>query len=159
MCASILNLAELFTGLLALFAAAGLARRWAYAHLPELQLFGDDRREVLQKLWMRRQVLCAGIVLLGGGVVCGEFLAHLVLRWTPHVPASLLYAPLAFIAFLLMLVVPILMNMKSIQKALRCELRRRGTPICLHCGYLLHGIGGELCPECGRRVDAAQEPP
>ena len=34
-------------------------------------------------------------------------------------------------------------------RELRCLLRERGVPICLHCGYDLRGLAEARCPECG----------
>lgn len=37
---------------------------------------------------------------------------------------------------------------------IRRALNNLGHPVCIGCGYLLHGISSERCPECG----AAREP-
>jgi hypothetical protein len=38
---------------------------------------------------------------------------------------------------------------ESLKQALRQELNRRGWPVCLRCGYDLHGQVESRCPECG----------
>lgn len=37
---------------------------------------------------------------------------------------------------------------------MREELRKRGIPVCLHCGYSLRGVPEPRCPECGKPADA-----
>jgi hypothetical protein len=38
---------------------------------------------------------------------------------------------------------------RSTQRILRAELRRRGIPICIACGYEGGDIAAPRCPECG----------
>lgn len=38
---------------------------------------------------------------------------------------------------------------RRLQRAARTELRRRGFPVCLNCGYEAGAIATARCPECG----------
>lgn len=42
---------------------------------------------------------------------------------------------------------------RSAPGILRARLLESGVPICVACGYLLRGLSGDRCPECGRAVD------
>jgi hypothetical protein len=38
---------------------------------------------------------------------------------------------------------------RGTQRILRAELRRRGIPVCIRCGYQAGDIAAPRCPECG----------
>ena len=47
---------------------------------------------------------------------------------------------------------------RAIERVLRDLLRKKGIPICLHCGYCLRGSPTPHCPECGRSAASPDLP-
>lgn len=39
------------------------------------------------------------------------------------------------------------------RRLVRRALVRCGHPVCVGCGYVLDGVEGAVCPECGRRIE------
>lgn len=90
------------------------------------------------------------IVHLGPGLSAGSpFVGGPVLGPAAFIAAFVGYLLLQHIAFSLALV-------WTYAPFVRAAIRERGTPMCLHCGQLLHAQGVDRCPECG---GLANEPP
>ena len=41
---------------------------------------------------------------------------------------------------------------RQMQRSLRQELAKTGSPVCIECGYNLTGNVSGVCPECGERI-------
>jgi hypothetical protein len=41
---------------------------------------------------------------------------------------------------------------RAVVRPMRQALVDCGHPVCIGCGYLLEGVAGPRCPECGRRI-------
>lgn len=134
------------------------------AGLPELGYFAsaEEREQVLReiaaggalKTWQSWFATGLLVAIVFGAVAILWWLMSLLLRlvaWPLIVENGLRMAGLVLGS-----AVSIRHMTRSVYaKPLRDKLLDRGIPICLKCGYLLHGLPltSERCPECGRAFD------
>lgn len=151
---------------LSAWAANRLCRRF----FPELQRFTPlQRADALAEArrsantW-RRWVLCVAVGLMALVLMycaffwVNGFLGRFGLALDCAGPPSFWWElvsrfvlPPMFVTAVLLLV--LLVWRRPIQIALREMLQNHSVPICIGCGYDLHGLTEPRCPECGREFD------
>jgi predicted RNA-binding Zn-ribbon protein involved in translation (DUF1610 family) len=121
---------------------------------PELKLIENKklRRTTLiaaseHKLWLTTtSVLLLGVVWF----ILRDWLRSFGPGWSE-------LSQIAYVAFALAAGVtyfPHFVYRKSISYRLRKEINKLGIPVCIGCGYQLHGLDKARCPECGYQVKA-----
>ena len=140
-----------------------MPRPWTRRQLerfPELSRFAPDDAfaqrccRPLRAGWWNAALLNATVVFLWSivwGVVCFLWLAS---SGSPRLPApSPVGVILASLGWIAGLVVAVWFSRWLVRGYLawhlRTELRRRGIPVCLKCGYEGGDIAAPRCPECG----------
>lgn len=145
--------------------AAGRRRRlrgiyhWIFSRklIPELAAFDDPEEvhRILEKTSARPRSI-AVIVAFIGGIFLLIYLARSFFAPLVGIPAGVaqgILQPIGMIGGAYWMYNHGLR--KPFQHALRCALREKGVPLCLNCGYDLHGLPGNRCPECGRPFDVS----
>jgi len=111
---------------------------------PELLLFGDE--EAGLRALQSCGVPAVGIVFKYMIVVAGAvFLHDLAIAPVFGLPN---YVTI-FVAVTLFTGYYQFSSIRRIRRALRRELLKRGTPVCLYCGYDTRNLPENRCPECG----------
>lgn len=117
----------------------------------------ESRQRALDSLAgsVRPRDIALGIVIMAAAGALGFLGAGLLLRYAPfpvHRVVVEIVRPVAAVALILLT----LRRLHRIDagKALRRMLVEDGVPVCLRCGYLLHGLPATSpgCPECGQRL-------
>ncbi len=141
---------------------------WRYRWLfPELNLFGSkaEAKKHLEKASEK----CGWSYFLSHmipGLVVWLFLARPIVRalavcfgWL-HIPLP--HEEYLRIGIILLAIAAVPLGTywfwrRRIRMVLRQMLQKKGIPICITCGYDLHGLPEPRCPECGREFDPAAQ--
>lgn len=132
---------------------------WQERLFPELKLLETtkDRRELLTAVERRTVGLGKRIALVVAlAVVVGSLCAatlYTLSRWWPIPQSTWGAISGAIVGGTSALSVQIFWR-RPLQREIRRELNRRGVPICVRCGYNLHGLAEPRCPECGTPFEA-----
>lgn len=132
------------------------------AGLPELQHFRTDeeRQAALQEIGgeagnPKRGSFWLAVGMIVASVIAARMLSAWVLSYVvwPGAIEELLRFAAIFGTFLVVLR---RLHRWGAVGELRAKLLARSVPVCMKCGYLLHGLPVEVgrCPECGREFDA-----
>lgn len=141
-------------GVLALNALSAWVRHLQFRRFRELEQLSDkDRNSVWDTAWSQGglQPISALIVLIAGAALLVFYVV--LTRWIVNsAPGSLGDALIHVVPYggaALGLLVCGYFFQRHIGRAVRCELNRRGYPICVTCGYLLRDLPAPRCPDCG----------
>ena len=126
-----------------------------------LVLTDDEIREVNDRLRALakddpRVIIAIGVMAITVNVV-GVYGAMALLRYLVSLGVSQILAILICIAALAGLILPawVVVVYRVYRRHVRRALVECGHPVCIGCGYLLDGVDGVVCPECGRAVTGA----
>lgn len=116
---------------------------------PELKLFPDVRvkKEALRRATCHVYYKWYNIVLFVASVII-IIKAKFVVRAFVDLPFYMEGA-LVGLTIGLTLYILIMLSFKTVRRNLREYLNSIEIPICIFCGYQLHGACSERCPECG----------
>jgi len=122
--------------------------------LPELLLFesGPERKRMLKQVHSTPRTMVAAVLFgLANFALYVLTSDSIIALGLPKSLVALLYLAYVFAA----LSVPTWFTRRAIRRELRVQLKKRGIPICIPCGYDLTGNVSGVCPECGAAIEKA----
>ncbi len=136
-----------------------MAKYFRYRHkfwtglFPELLLFENEEvREAEFRMIssaVSHQARYVVIVIFLFGMICARLVLHELCRIFPFLWAYQYWFQWIIMAMIISPSILFLLRC-TVRGDIRASLNAHGIPVCMSCGYCLHGLVERRCPECGQ---------